>query len=435
MTRPISKSLRVPVRRLLKRDCPIVYRRYGNPLIFHLPSAAIGGIYGHSGSILSKSTPVPTSASTRLHEPLIAQHSTCIAVNPVQGCPKSCAYCFLQELRQTGVAPEAIATPSQALQALLSYKFYLPETPLALFTNTDAFATLANERQLLDLLHLMAEVKVPNIITIITKCLISEDAMQELVDVQRRGIRLILYLSYSGLDSVLERGVNHSHLRNNFPRAATAGLEIVHYWRPALPQNSSLEIMTDVYDHVRRYAKCSVVTGLKLTPGSRQRLGNELWPALLTTPEAETAEGVWPSSFWKFVADQGTDYPIFHTNACAIAYVTGSADRFGVFNSEECQHCNRCPDSQRARCARGFERLPELDPPTVEKVLADLGISCESVVVRTEPRRVEINGAAMSSETIGHLRTRFAAAIATAHIADDWYWSTGAAGARPLILD
>ena len=41
----------------------------------------------------------------RVFTPVIDQHASWIAVNPVQGCPKRCEYCFLHERSQAGVAP------------------------------------------------------------------------------------------------------------------------------------------------------------------------------------------------------------------------------------------------------------------------------------------------------------------------------------------
>lgn len=43
-----------------------------------------------------------SSAQERVFTPVIDQHASWIAVNPVQGCPKHCAYCFLNERFQTG---------------------------------------------------------------------------------------------------------------------------------------------------------------------------------------------------------------------------------------------------------------------------------------------------------------------------------------------
>ncbi|MGR6998323.1 hypothetical protein ACU686_09860 [Yinghuangia aomiensis] len=39
------------------------------------------------------------------YDPVIDQHDTWLAVNPVQGCPKGCTYCSLNDLGLTGTTP------------------------------------------------------------------------------------------------------------------------------------------------------------------------------------------------------------------------------------------------------------------------------------------------------------------------------------------
>ena len=80
----------------------------------------------------------------RVFTPVVDQHASWIAVNPVQGCPKRCEYCFLHERSQAGTAPVQVATPAEAQEMLLASPFYGPERAVALFTWTDVMAVASS---------------------------------------------------------------------------------------------------------------------------------------------------------------------------------------------------------------------------------------------------------------------------------------------------
>ncbi|KJS57686.1 hypothetical protein VM95_38135, partial [Streptomyces rubellomurinus] len=114
-----------------------------------------------------------------------------------------------------------------------------------------------------------------------------------------RGQRVIVYLSYSGLGPDIERGIDHTALRDNFPRLHAAGIPIVHYWRPALPQNSTPAAIDTVLALATRYADCTLSIGLKVPPGSRRQM-EALWPALADPAlDPESADSIWPDPQWE----------------------------------------------------------------------------------------------------------------------------------------
>lgn len=78
---------------------------------------------------------------------------------------------------------------------------------------------------------------------------------------------------------------------------------------------------------VTGYARCTMAAGLKAEREAIPRLST-VWQALASIPGVETAEGVYPQAFWEFI--HGTrkrypDYPLFHTNSCALAHVLGES--------------------------------------------------------------------------------------------------------------
>ena len=78
--------------------------------------------------------------SRRTRTAIVDQHATWIAVNPVQGCPKACSYCFLNERGQTAVRPEQLAGPTETVALLTASPYYAPDRPVALYTWTAVMA-------------------------------------------------------------------------------------------------------------------------------------------------------------------------------------------------------------------------------------------------------------------------------------------------------
>ena len=75
---------------------------------------------------------------------------------------------------------------------------------------------------------------------------------------------VVVYLSYSGLPQDLEPNVNKRSIEDNFKRLSRAGIKIVHYFRPFLPQNADKRKIKEILDFVNQYTDTSSIMGLKL---------------------------------------------------------------------------------------------------------------------------------------------------------------------------
>lgn len=167
-------------------------------------------------------TALPLLPVQRTWEPVIDQHETWLAVNPVQGCNKGCSYCYLLDRGQTRVKPAELATPRRTVDLLLANPYYHPGTALALYTCTDALSTPRTRAHLIGLLGELASRDVHNPVCLITKCSVTDDVVDAILAAQSAYIRVIVYLSYSGLGPDVEHGIDHEALRANFP-ACTSG--------------------------------------------------------------------------------------------------------------------------------------------------------------------------------------------------------------------
>ncbi|HBY20641.1 MAG: hypothetical protein A2Y24_01295 [Clostridiales bacterium GWE2_32_10] len=291
--------------------------------------------------------------------PIIDIHASWLVINPIQGCPNSCKYCFLNANGKTKVRPEVLASPEETVGLLLNSKLYDKYIPICLFSQTDAFATSENVEYLKKILKILHDMKICNPKIFITKCYIPDDFIDYISSLEEEGEKFIFYLSYSGLDSDIEVGIKRENIESNFKRLFEKNKKIIHYWRPFLPQNSSKKLVEKMLSFVSKYALASVVTGLKVQKEFIDKL--EFWPEIIQNrEEVLMAEGVWPKQFYEYFWNERvktSKYPIYQSNSCAIAYVLGLPDRNAFYDSELCNNINVCPANQKTICKKHCENM------------------------------------------------------------------------------
>ncbi|GAA0534941.1 hypothetical protein [Saccharopolyspora thermophila] len=354
---------------------------------------------------------------------------------PAAGMPEACEYCFLNERGQTAVRPEYIATPGESVDALLASPFYAPPRTVALYTWTDVMALPDSRTHLVQLLEEMISRKVPNPVVLITKCSVPGDVVEVINAARARGLTIIVYLSYSGLGRHIERGIRRDATAENFPKLSIAGIPIVHYWRPALPESATNETMQDVLDHVAEYAMCTVAAGLKVEKAALPRLA-KFWPELAEKPGVTEAEGVYPRRFWEFIHRtwrRHAHYPVFHTNSCALSYVLRRADSFGIFGTNVCRVRNLCPAEQRFRCTTADAERTAPTSDSVQSALQGRGLAGIAWRLSGDGREVLID-APVDTRVVAAVTQDLGVRVRVRRNDDDGYWSSGTAGATPVIL-
>ncbi|MFH8586472.1 hypothetical protein ACH4GP_19025 [Streptomyces celluloflavus] len=376
-------------------------------------------------------------APTRLFEPVIDQHDTWMVANPVQGCPKGCAYCYLQDLGQTRAKPAVLATPEETLEQLLAHRYYHPELVVALYTCTDALATPVTRAHLTALLDALGASTVRNPICLITKCAIPDDVVACITRNRAAGLPIVVYLSYSGLGPDIEAGIDHDALRANFPRLHAAGIPVIHYWRPFLPPNSTPTAIERVMDWVTPYAACTVAVGTKVKPTALEQITG-LWPELADPHlHPQAADSVWPRPAWEWLQhlpDRYAGHRIFQTNSCALAYVLGRADRAGVYNTPTCLAANHCPAAQRDRCHHTVPRRPAVTQADINRHLAKIGHPGLPYTLHPGTRTVVL-GQPLPLRDRHNLAQVLAVTVRSPEDPGERYWPGRLSGAQPLIID
>ena len=371
----------------------------------------------------------------RVFTPVVDQHASWIAVNPVQGCPKRCEYCFLHERSQDEVAPVQLATPAEATEMLLASPFYGPERAVALFTWTDVMAVASSRAYLAGLLGSAGRPRgLPNPVVLITKCRIPgrhDRGDQGGAGVGAAGDRLPQLLR-PGLGG---RGGHPARAaRGELPRAVGGGHPGRALLAARVPASATAETMTRVLDLAARYAACTMAAGLKVEAGALPRLSRR-WPELAATPGVTEAECVYPAAFWEFIHRTGDlypGYPVFHANSCALAYVAGRGGQVRRPRQPRLHAPQPLPRAQRGRCAAALgDRAPGDCRADRAAALASRGLDGSGL--RPDSGDADRLAAARPSRTRWPPRSprTSASAWCPAGRASDAYWSSGTSGAPP----
>lgn len=288
---------------------------------------------------------------------LISYHDSWVSVDPIIRCSNGCKYCLLRLPGWTGKPPRQLFSPQEAVSDLVSHKYFVGDsTVISVGNRTDPFLR-ANVGFLLEFLHRLDALSFKNPICLVTKSVIPGKAIAQIG--RLRHLRVIIFLSLSGIPKEMEIGVRSRLLKDTFRQLSEARIPVIHFWRPLLPINGSKEQIREMLEFVSQYASSSVVIGLKYSPELRELYKSE--PALRIPNDAKLAPyGEWlnPSvqhDLWEVLHDF-PEYPVYRHTSCAVSGVLGIPDYNATFHRPDICKGSQCPQSQRGICERGSLR-------------------------------------------------------------------------------
>lgn len=312
------------------------------------------------------------------YQPIVDIHASWLALNPLQGCPNGCNYCFLSKYDLNNIYPIELCKPSAAIDMLLNYKYYDDNAIVAFFTLTDIFLDEKTISYLVEVLKIIKERDLNNTLVFITKQLIPDKVIEIFSSMHQN---IIVYLSYSGLGTQYERGIKHENILKNFSKLYKSNIKVIHYWRPLIPDNTDENQIRDTLNYVSQYAIASSIAGLKLTGKNLLKL--DFWPELkeLDMNNIINSEGVIPRNALEAIRNYSTtiNYPTYLTNACALSIALNVPCVDGFYNDEYCKEQNNCPNSQRQIC-KDFFNTQTLDEKLIECLFSKLSLEYNGYV-------------------------------------------------------
>ncbi len=371
--------------------------------------------------------------------PIIDVHATWLAFNPVQGCPNKCRYCFLNGIGMTHKKPIVLCSAEEAVDKLLNSPYYLPDFPICFFSQTDAFATPDNIAYLTKVLQIMHERKILNPKIFITKCFIPIEFINLCEEYESCGEKFIFYLSYSGLENDIEIGINKEKIKQNFINLHNHNQKIIHYWRPLLPQNSSVSKIQEIIKFVKNYALASVIVGLKVQTNIIENF--DFWPEMLNCKEkALNAECIWTKEAYEILFGDNEkqifgDYPIFQSNSCALALALGITDRNAFWKSYYCEKVNNCPKLQKQRCKEYYEKIDKKSLlEKVKDILLKIGYDINNLKIELKENFLIIENIELMQRDLTYLTQVTHMKIKANKSKDDIYWNSSLANKKPVII-
>ena len=367
---------------------------------------------------------------------LVDMHSSWLVINSIVGCTNACKYCLLQDSGNNLCSPKVLGTPQQAISELLSFKYYDKSLPLCLFPNTDIFLNESNIQYLSDTLDGLERNNIGNDLVLITKCLIPNEILSRLKAIQDNGRNIVVYLSYSGLDKDIEPNVRHEDIRQNFINLHNLGIPIVHYYRPFIPQNSSLEKIKETLDFVHQYTPVSATMGLMYVPTMLDK--QNFWEELqnVDIEELQRAISIWPEDAWDyFYNNYDSEQFFYQTNTCALNTILSkpSTQYYGTY---ECNNFNNCSPEQRERCQSCTKQINESETICrLNQLFAQLGINDDYSYEFDDQHGLKITGISLDVKSLSYLSYLLGVKVyvANGRGLNDIYNST-LNGAKPLVL-
>lgn len=367
---------------------------------------------------------------------VIEMHSSWLAINSIVGCPNGCKYCLLQATNDNNCFPRQLVSPKEAVNQLLKYKYYDKDIPLCLLPNTDVFVNPKNIEYLLDLLQELENQNVKNDLIIITKCNITDNVIKKVKKIKEKGQNVVFYISYSGLGKDIEPRISEEILQNNFKKLKENNIDVIHYFRPFLPQNSDPKRIEEILNFVNKYTDVSVTTGLALIETFIDKI--ECWGEVKENRElCLKANCVWPESAWNyFNEDYSHKQQVFQTNTCGLntKLKRPSTQYYGT---EECLNYNHCSKEQRERCKLAHQELKkELIKEKCLILLTKLGFNTKSIEFNFDKfGSLELRNIDLKISDASYLSYKLGVKvyISTNNIVSNTYNST-LNGAKPLVL-
>jgi len=229
-------------------------------------------------------------------------------------------------------------------------------TPIAIGNETDMLHQL-NVDYLINLLAEINTSQIDNPIVLITKAPLSHRILERLRAISC--IRLVFFLSYSGLDQRFEPNFNQEQLRANFSLAKAYDFPVIHYWRPLLPDNSRLDAVRDMLSFVSSVADATVFIGLKIHPALTPIITESsiAVPSHLMDHAGEWVETDTIDQIYREALRLCPDYPLYRHASCALASVLGQPNHTATVYRDDVCLPSHCRSAQRAIC-KAARRIP-----------------------------------------------------------------------------
>ncbi len=342
--------------------------------------------------------------------PLITEHDTWVSLDPIIGCPASCAYCYLQPLDLVSRRPQVRMTPKELINKCIE-RFgvdgprwggpsKLP-LPICIGNYTDMMMTPESIEYLIYYLALHADRFPEHPLCVVTKAKLKKNTLLKL---DRVGHPVLVFLSQSFIKAKkellkLEAGpttrpsdtVNNARLLSG-----TNNLLPLHFWRPlsvhTVPNLDNAKGQLSILQKAGILA--SVAIGLKC--GTKLVNNIKYLKNLYKGVDLPQSGQYLDRDLENRILKAGSElkYPVYRHTSCAIAFALRQHEALGTWRYPmrvtKCDPCS-CPASQRALC--DSIRFREIVPSEqiLSRIASDLDLPRNLISWNSESGKIKID--------------------------------------------
>ena len=321
----------------------------------------------------------------------ISVSNSSLSIDIWSGCSYGCKYCHVQGIYHyikdnNGMKKYPVKDSeysiSEIISALEKHPFFEKnETIISIATgSTEPFGSDIVAKSTLQIIKELEKRGCYNPIWIVTKAGIPEKCIQELINISKKGIKIMLSICWAGNPKEIEP-MQNNRFKNVEKLKDANNIFIAWYMRPLVKEwganeQNLTEMFKFVYDNYGDCIDYIVPGGLRWTSGIEYALteinGVKL-PKLIKNDNKKTLD----NNIIKIINKLSTKYfptiPVYYNSSCAISNMLQKSNISLSNNGKnKCCKLSKCPHSQRRLCNK-CRIIENFD--TLEKELNKIGIN------------------------------------------------------------
>lgn len=294
---------------------------------------------------------------------IISYRKSGLSLNHIVGCPLDCAYCVRHFFDNFDMkVPKMICTDEEAVELLVSHKFFIPDvTPIQIFNRaTDPF--LSNVKGHTHcVLKMLDERGFKNPVLIITRANVTQ---KDVMDLEKlNNLKLSILVTYSGIKNTKIEPIAKNKITTRTIETISSNkkkIKLVLYWRPiVMGWNDDDESFERVFD-MAKLVDAVVYTGYYHRPENYSHIRNI---GLDVPYDGFARRKYFPSELEDRILAayqaSGVSIPLFRKTSCGVTFAHNIPDYNGHWGVNEL--CDICPQGQKSLCEKSYNQPTRIE--------------------------------------------------------------------------
>lgn len=258
-----------------------------------------------------------------------------LSISSYVGCTVNCTYCILSPIKIVPMRPIKVIDETELINNVLNSRYFEKDkTVLCLNNRTDPFITEDVKRSTFKILELLDSKKLKNIVTIITKCLLTEEDAIYLD--KFKNIRIVITVTYNGLPKNIQPIDKKIQEETMINISKCNNVKLIHQFRPIIPGiNDTEKTIREVVDFAQEYCDATVYQGIRVNNIIKERLQKKdyFYDGKMDNHKQMSLN---TNEIFNNLLIEKKDYPIFDHTSCCLSYLFDNYDYNMHFSKRNC---------------------------------------------------------------------------------------------------